>query len=69
MWRDGGYVQGLAGFQRILFDHRGHGRSDTPETLEDYRMERYVGDVVALLDALDISQAAFWGYSDGAQVG
>src|SRR5262245_56247974 len=69
MWRDGGYVAGLSGFQCILFDHRGHGRSDMPGTLEDYRMEYYVSDVVALVDALGLSQCAFWGYSDGAQVG
>ena len=69
MWREGGYVQGLAGFQRILFDHRGHGHSDTPKTLEDYRMEHYIADVVALLDALELARAAYWGYSDGAQVG
>ncbi|HEV8191111.1 MAG TPA: alpha/beta hydrolase [Ktedonobacterales bacterium] len=69
MWRDGGYVTGLTGFQCILFDHRGHGRSDAPETLESYRIEHYVTDVVSVPDALGLSRSEFWGYSDGAQVG
>ena len=69
MWRDGGYVRGLAGFQCVLFDHRGHGRSDKPTQLEDYAMERYVADVVCLLDSLALERAAFGGYSDGAMVG
>lgn len=69
MWRDGGYVAGLDGFHCILLDHRGHGRSDAPAALDDYRMERFVADVVALLDALALPRAAFWGYSAGAHVG
>jgi pimeloyl-ACP methyl ester carboxylesterase len=69
MWRDGGYLEGLAGFQCILFDHRGHGRSEKPETLEGYHMERFVEDVVAVLDSLGLARVAFWGYSDGARVG
>ena len=69
MWRDGGYVRGLAGFQCILFDHRGHGRSDTPGTLDAYRMDHFVNDVVAVLDALALPRVAFWGYSGGADVG
>lgn len=69
MWREGGYVTGLAGFQCILVDHRGHGHSDMPKMLASYRMEHYVADVVSVLDAVGLSRVAFWGYSDGAQVG
>jgi pimeloyl-ACP methyl ester carboxylesterase len=69
MWQYAGYVDGLAGFQCLLLDHRGHGFSDRPHALEDHRMEDYVADVVALLDALELPQVAFWGYSAGAQVG
>ena len=32
-------------------------------------MERYVADAVALLNALGLTRVAFWGFSDGAQVG
>jgi pimeloyl-ACP methyl ester carboxylesterase len=69
MYRDAGYVAGLDGHQRILFDQREHGKSDLPERVEDYRMERYVADVIAVLDELDVRRAAFWGYSHGALVG
>lgn len=69
MWRDGGYVAGLEGYQRILFDHRGHGRSEKPTGPDGYRMARHVSDVVALLDALHLPRAVYWGYSGGASVG
>ena len=69
MWRDGGYVAGLHGFQYILFDHRGHGRSEKPRDPGGYGIEHFAGDVVALLDELSIERAAYWGYSFGADVG
>lgn len=69
MFRDAGYVDGLDGYQRILFDHRGHGRSQTPTRVGDYAIERHVADIVALLDTLALPRAAYWGYSGGAQVG
>ena len=69
MWEQGGYVEALDGFRRILFDHRGHGRSDKPEGVDNHLMERYVGDVIAVLDALEIERSAFWGYSAGSSVG
>jgi pimeloyl-ACP methyl ester carboxylesterase len=69
MWEQGGYVSGLEGFRLILLDHRGHGRSGKPTDLEAHRVERYVDDVIAVLDNLDIERAAFWGYSGGATVG
>ncbi len=69
MWEQGGYVAGLDGFQRILLDHRGHGRSGKPADLEAHRKECYVADVIAVLDVLGIERAAFWGYSGGAAVG
>ena len=69
MWQQAGYVEGLRGLQRILIDHRGHGKSDRPVGLENHAMECYVGDIIAVLDALNIERAAFWGYSSGASVG
>lgn len=69
MWEQGGYVAGLAGFKVILLDHRGHGRSGKPANLEAHRVERYVDDVIAVMDDLGIDRAAFWGYSAGATVG
>ncbi len=69
MWRAAGYTAGLRGYRLILMDHRGHGRSDKPRDIEAHRMERYVADVIAVLDAAGVERAAFWGYSDGARVG
>lgn len=69
MWRGAGYTTGLRGYRLILMDHRGHGRSDKPRDVELHRMERYVADVIAVLDATGIDRAAFWGYSDGTRVG
>nr|WP_107912443.1 alpha/beta fold hydrolase [Streptomyces chartreusis] len=37
--------------------------------MDSYRIDRQVGDVVAVLDALDISRAAFWGASMGGIIG
>src|SRR5215472_15923408 len=28
MWQRAGYIEGLPGYRHILFDHRGHGRSE-----------------------------------------
>src|SRR6185437_16824114 len=69
MWRDGGYVDGLAGYRCILFDHRGHGRSDKPTASDAYDMDHHVSDIVAALDALALSRVVYWGYSGGASVG
>ena len=69
MWRQAGYTDALPGYRQILMDHRGHGRSGCPTTLEAHRMEEYVADVVAVLDAAGAGEAAFVGYSGGAAVG
>lgn len=69
MFREAGYVDGLDGYQRILFDHRGRGRSQKPARVDDYATERHVADVVALLDTLGLPRAVYWGYSGGAEVG
>jgi dihydroxynaphthoic acid synthetase/2-succinyl-6-hydroxy-2,4-cyclohexadiene-1-carboxylate synthase len=55
-------------FDVIAVDLLGHGESDAPGDPERYRAERQVADLVALLDALDIQQAAVLGYSMGARL-
>jgi pimeloyl-ACP methyl ester carboxylesterase len=69
MWRHAGYATGLAGHRLLLIDPRGHGLSGRPRGLAAHRIERYVDDVAAVLDAEEIERAAFFGYSDGAGVG
>jgi pimeloyl-ACP methyl ester carboxylesterase len=69
MWRDAGYVAGLAGFQVVILDHRGHGQSDAPSDPHGHAVADYAGDVLALADELTLDCFAFWGYSNGARVG
>lgn len=41
-----------AGYRVVLWDYRGHGRSDAPEDASAYSMERVVLDLEQVLDAL-----------------
>ncbi len=69
LWKLAGYLDRLREYRLIVIDPRGRGSSDRPKTLGAHRMERYVQDVITILDDLDISKTAFWGQSDGARVG
>lgn len=51
----------------IRFDHRGHGASPVPPG--PYAMSDLGGDVVELLDGLEIERATYCGLSMGAMVG
>jgi pimeloyl-ACP methyl ester carboxylesterase len=68
MWKAAGHVDGLPGWRHLLFDHRGHGRSDKPEELEAHRIDEYIADVIAVLDHAGVDRAAMVGYSDGARL-
>ena len=69
-WYDAGYVDALAkSFRLILPDARGHGRSDRPPAPEDYRIEQFADDVIAIMEELQIRNLHFFGYSFGAMVG
>jgi len=64
-WRSTGYTEALKNdYTLILFDIRGHGRSDKASAGSNP-----AEDIVAVLDALDIEQAHFLGYSMGASAG
>lgn len=58
-----------AGFRVIGLDCRGHGHSDKPHDPAAYSMDTMAGDVVRLLDHLDVPAAAYLGYSMGARIG
>jgi pimeloyl-ACP methyl ester carboxylesterase len=60
---------GNAGFKVIGMDCRGHGHSDKPHAESAYAVDKMAGDVIRLLDHLDVSSAAFLGYSMGARIG
>ncbi len=69
-WYTLGYVDPLKDdYQLVLLDPRGQGQSDTPHAAEAYGPEQRVADVIAVLDALAIDRAHFWGYSLGGRVG
>ena len=54
------------GYKAILIDSRGHGRSTRDE--RHYTYELMASDVLAVMDALQIEDAAFVGWSDGAVI-
>jgi pimeloyl-ACP methyl ester carboxylesterase len=69
-WYEAGYVEALRpDYRLILIDARGHGSSDKPHDPDAYVLNRRAADVVAVLDALDIAKALFWGYSMGGWIG
>ncbi len=69
-WRELGYVEALRdSFQLVIFDARGHAQSDKPSMPESYAYERWVQDIVAILDDLEIERAHFFGYSLGGLIG
>lgn len=70
LWQEAGYVEPLSRANTcILFDHRGHGPSDHPVTAEAHRIDRYAGDVVALVDHLGYRSVSFFGWSNAVSVG
>jgi pimeloyl-ACP methyl ester carboxylesterase len=69
-WHQYGYIDALKNDYRIiLVDARGHGLSDKPQDEESYQFVHMVGDLVAVLDALDMADAHYFGYSMGANAG
>jgi 3-oxoadipate enol-lactonase len=57
----------LERFQVLRYDARAHGASDAPPG--DYAMDQLGNDLLGLLDALNVPQAAFCGISMGGAVG
>ena len=69
-WRIAGYVEALRDHcQVILVDARGHGGSDKPHDGAAYTTEHHAADIVAVLDALAVDRADYWGYSMGGWIG
>jgi epoxide hydrolase A/B len=57
-----------AGFRAIALDQRGYGASDRPEAVEAYDIVQLTGDLVGLLDALELERAVFCGHDWGGMV-
>ena len=70
IWRGFDYVRDLSADHTVItLDLRGHGRSGKPHDEAAYGMERFVADVLAVLDRLKIERAHYLGYSLGGRVG
>jgi len=54
-------------FTTIAIDHIGHGRTASPATVERYRMDRAVDDLVEVVRALGHERAVWVGYSLGGR--
>jgi pimeloyl-ACP methyl ester carboxylesterase len=63
MWA--GQCDALADYQVIVWDMRGHGRSDSPSDPGLYSAEHTVADMLAILDECRIDQAVIGGLSLG----
>lgn len=65
-----GWVEALAGAGRqvVGLDLRGHGCSDRPHDAARYGTSRLAGDVLALLEHLQLPRVALVGYSIGAAI-
>ena len=57
-----------AGFRAIAPDQRGYGGSDAPDAIDAYDIHHLCGDLVGLLDALEIEKAVFVGHDWGGFV-
>lgn len=69
-WFDAGYVNQMNEARALLLvEARGHGFSDKPHAIADYRMELLVSDLLAVMGELELDQVDFMGYSFGAWVG
>lgn len=69
-WVRTGWVQALrqARFKVVIFDLRGHGKSEKLYDPGDYDIEKMGGDAIALMDHLGIAKADLMGFSMGAGI-
>jgi pimeloyl-ACP methyl ester carboxylesterase len=66
LWRHQVPALAGAGFQVVVPDLRGYGRSDKPEPVEAYALSLLAGDVLAILADLGIAKAHIVGHDWGA---
>jgi pimeloyl-ACP methyl ester carboxylesterase len=58
-WRRLGWYGALsrAGYRLVALDLRGHGESERPQDVGAYDREQMAGDILALMDHLNLSRA------------
>ena len=67
-WRHQLPALAAAGYRAVAPDQRGYGQTDAPEPALAYAQPLLVGDLVGLLDHLEIEQAVVVGHDWGAPV-
>ena len=68
-WVRTGWVETLSPIRKVVgLDCRGHGESGKPHEPEAYGGDAMPGDVIRLMDHLEIEQADLFGYSMGARI-
>jgi pimeloyl-ACP methyl ester carboxylesterase len=70
-WKFPGWISTLreAGRRVIALDNRGHGQSSKPHDSKLYGLPVMGGDVLALLDYVEVERADYLGYSMGGRIG
>lgn len=68
-WRSQMAAVAAAGFRAIALDMRGYGESDAPSEAQAYMPFHTVGDLIGVLDQLQIATAVIVGHDFGANVG
>ncbi len=69
-WVATGWTDALSKHRSVIaIDVRGHGQSDKPHATAPYSYAAMSNDVIAVMDALNIRQADYMGYSMGAFMG
>ena len=67
-WRNQIPALAAAGFRAVAPDQRGYGDTDRPADVAAYDIHHLTGDLVGLLDALDVERAVFVGHDWGGLV-
>ena len=67
-WRHQLPALAAAGYRAIAPDMRGYGGTDKPEDVAEYTVQKLIGDLEGLLDALSIDRALMVGHDWGALV-
>lgn len=67
-WRHQMGTLAEAGYKVVAPDMRGYGRTDSPGSVEEFSMEHLVGDIVGLLDSMEVEDALIVGNDWGASV-
>lgn len=70
MWREHGWIDHFQSqYTVITMDARGCGESTMSHKPTDYSHQAHLSDINAVLDACDVEQCLYWGWSFGGTIG